>query len=144
MTSFAQFGNDLFTGKRSIDFVGLRRRWYALSAIGLLPRRPSVSACAPPQPRSGVHRRLGFRFDDPGAGQLRAGRERHAQQGRARPRGRRHQARATPSACRPRSSTTPVSNDVRDALGNRLQHPQEKVMLNHRTVLGTNRSANRR
>ena len=36
MTSFAEFGNDLYTGKRSIDFIGLRRRWYALSAIGLL------------------------------------------------------------------------------------------------------------
>ena len=31
--NFAQFGNDLYTGKRSIDFVGRRRTWYALSAV---------------------------------------------------------------------------------------------------------------
>ena len=33
MTSFAQIGNDLYTGKRSIDFIGRRRRWYTVSAV---------------------------------------------------------------------------------------------------------------
>ena len=26
--SLAQFGNDLYSGKRSIDFVGRRKTWY--------------------------------------------------------------------------------------------------------------------
>ena len=33
MINFSRFGNDLYTGKRSIDFVEHRRRWYALSAV---------------------------------------------------------------------------------------------------------------
>ncbi len=36
MTSFAQFGNDLYMGKRSIDFVGRRRTWYAISGVLIL------------------------------------------------------------------------------------------------------------
>jgi preprotein translocase subunit SecF len=36
MTSFAQSGNGLYTGKRSIDFVGRRRRFYLFSAVLLL------------------------------------------------------------------------------------------------------------
>ena len=32
MSRFATFGNDLYTGKRSIDFVGRQRIWYAISA----------------------------------------------------------------------------------------------------------------
>jgi preprotein translocase subunit SecF len=36
MTSFAQIGNDLYTGRRSIDFVGRRRRFYLVSAVLLL------------------------------------------------------------------------------------------------------------
>ncbi len=35
MTSFAAFGNDLYTGRRSIDFIGRRRTWYLASAIVL-------------------------------------------------------------------------------------------------------------
>lgn len=35
MSRFAQFGNDLYTGKRSIDFIGRSRLWYAISAVGL-------------------------------------------------------------------------------------------------------------
>ena len=31
MSRFAAFGNDLYTGKRSIDFVGRQRLWYAIS-----------------------------------------------------------------------------------------------------------------
>lgn len=30
---FATFGNDLYTGKRSIDFVGRLRRWLTISAV---------------------------------------------------------------------------------------------------------------
>ena len=36
MSSFAQFGNDLYTGKRSIDFVGRQKTWYAVSAVMLI------------------------------------------------------------------------------------------------------------
>jgi preprotein translocase subunit SecF len=35
MASFSQFGNDLYTGKRSFDFVGKRRIWYSI-AISLV------------------------------------------------------------------------------------------------------------
>ncbi|MGN6326059.1 protein translocase subunit SecF [Pseudolysinimonas sp.] len=33
MASFAKFGNDLYTGARSVDFVGRRRVWYAIAAV---------------------------------------------------------------------------------------------------------------
>jgi preprotein translocase subunit SecF len=33
MASLTSFGNDLYTGKRSIDFVGRRRIWYAISVV---------------------------------------------------------------------------------------------------------------
>ncbi|MGZ4780800.1 MAG: protein translocase subunit SecF [Oryzihumus sp.] len=36
MTSFAQFGNDLYSGKRSIDFVGRQKAWYAISGVILV------------------------------------------------------------------------------------------------------------
>ncbi len=36
MRRFSNFGNDLYTGKRSIDFVGRQKTWYAVSAILLL------------------------------------------------------------------------------------------------------------
>ncbi|MBF4462463.1 MULTISPECIES: protein translocase subunit SecF [unclassified Rathayibacter] len=36
MASFSQFGNDLYTGARSIDFVGRRRTWYLISLVLIL------------------------------------------------------------------------------------------------------------
>lgn len=33
MINFAQVGNDLYTGKRSVDFIGRQKTWYALSAV---------------------------------------------------------------------------------------------------------------
>ena len=36
MSNFAQLGNDLYTGKRSIDFVGRQKTWYAVSAVLLI------------------------------------------------------------------------------------------------------------
>ena len=36
MASFAQFGNDLYTGKRSFDFVGRRKVWYLVAAVMIL------------------------------------------------------------------------------------------------------------
>ncbi|MBI4939502.1 MAG: protein translocase subunit SecF [Actinobacteria bacterium] len=36
MPSFAQFGNDLYTGKRSIDFIERRRTWYLIAAVAVL------------------------------------------------------------------------------------------------------------
>ena len=36
MINFAQFGNDLYSGKRTIDFVGRQKLWYAVSAVMLV------------------------------------------------------------------------------------------------------------
>lgn len=36
MGGFAKFGNDLYTGERSINFVGLRKIWYAIAGVLLL------------------------------------------------------------------------------------------------------------
>ncbi|MEY4102344.1 MAG: hypothetical protein RIR88_478 [Actinomycetota bacterium] len=36
MASFSQFGNDLYTGKRSINIVARRRLWYSISAVLVL------------------------------------------------------------------------------------------------------------
>ncbi|HEY5247640.1 MAG TPA: protein translocase subunit SecF [Dermatophilaceae bacterium] len=36
MSTFAEFGNDLYTGKRSIDFVGRQKTWYTVSAVLLV------------------------------------------------------------------------------------------------------------
>jgi len=36
MSSFAQFGNELYSGKRAIDFVGRQKTWYAVSVVMLL------------------------------------------------------------------------------------------------------------
>ncbi|MCU1571866.1 MAG: Preprotein translocase subunit SecF [Naasia sp.] len=36
MASFSQFGNDLYTGARSIDFVRRRRIWFLASAIAVI------------------------------------------------------------------------------------------------------------
>ncbi len=36
MASFAKFGNDLYTGARSINFVGRRRLWYIIAALMIL------------------------------------------------------------------------------------------------------------
>ncbi|NQX10520.1 protein translocase subunit SecF [Microbacteriaceae bacterium VKM Ac-2855] len=36
MASFSQFGNDLYTGTRSVDFVGRRRLWYTISLLIIL------------------------------------------------------------------------------------------------------------
>ena len=36
MASFAQFGNDLYTGARSFNFVGRRKVWYAIAAVMIL------------------------------------------------------------------------------------------------------------
>ncbi len=50
MASFAEFGNDLYSGRRQIDMIGRRRTWYAISAvlivvalIGLLGRGLNLS-----------------------------------------------------------------------------------------------------
>jgi len=34
--SFAEFGNALYTGEKSIDFIGRRKLWYAISAVLIL------------------------------------------------------------------------------------------------------------
>ena len=33
MLNYAQVGNDLYTGKRSIDFIGRQKTWYAISGV---------------------------------------------------------------------------------------------------------------
>jgi preprotein translocase subunit SecF len=35
MPSFAAFGNDLYAGRRSIDFVGRRRTWYLIAIVAV-------------------------------------------------------------------------------------------------------------
>jgi len=35
-TRFQRFGNDLYTGARSVDFVGKRKIWYAIAVIVLI------------------------------------------------------------------------------------------------------------
>ena len=56
MGKFSRLGNDLYTGKKSIDFVGRRWLWYAISAVILADRhrRPGRQG---PQLRHRVHRR---------------------------------------------------------------------------------------
>jgi preprotein translocase subunit SecF len=36
MASFAKFGNDLYSGRRSFDFVAHRKRWYAIAAVAII------------------------------------------------------------------------------------------------------------
>lgn len=36
MASFSQFGNDLYTGKRSFDFVGKKKIWFTIAGIMVL------------------------------------------------------------------------------------------------------------
>jgi preprotein translocase subunit SecF len=36
VTSFASIGNDLYTGKRSVDFVGRYKQWYLVSGVFVL------------------------------------------------------------------------------------------------------------
>lgn len=33
MVNFSQIGNDLYTGRRSIDFIGRQKTWYAFSGV---------------------------------------------------------------------------------------------------------------
>ncbi len=55
MASFANFGNDLYTGKRSFDFVGHRKLWFTISA-GLI-----LIAIVAPLLRGGFNLGLEFR-----------------------------------------------------------------------------------
>jgi len=36
MASFSQFGNDLYTGKRSFDFVGKKRIWFSIAIVAVI------------------------------------------------------------------------------------------------------------
>lgn len=36
MASFAEFGNDLYSGKRNVEIIGRRRRWFTISVVLLL------------------------------------------------------------------------------------------------------------
>jgi preprotein translocase subunit SecF len=108
MSRFAQFGNDLYTGKRSIDFVGRAKLWYTMSAVG---HALAVAGLL------GVRLNLGIEFT--GGSEFRVSNiavsstyestakdavERVAPGTEAQ----RHQAgQPTPSASRPRSLTTP-------------------------------------
>ena len=38
MASFATFGNELYTGKRSYDFVGKRKIWFPIAAVAVAAR----------------------------------------------------------------------------------------------------------
>ncbi len=49
MAGLTEFGNDLYTGKRSIDFIKRRRLWYVVSGIAIL------ASLIVPQLRGGYH-----------------------------------------------------------------------------------------
>ena len=55
MKSFATFGNELYTGERSYEFVGKRKIWFAITGIAV--------AALPPDPHAG--RRLQLRHRVP-------------------------------------------------------------------------------
>jgi preprotein translocase subunit SecF len=56
MASFSTFGNDLYTGKRSIDFVGRRRIWFTIAILLV------VAALAVPLIKGGGNFGAGFKF----------------------------------------------------------------------------------
>jgi preprotein translocase subunit SecF len=56
MARFTDFGNDLYTGKRSIDFVGKRRIWFAIAILLV------VAALAVPLIKGGGNFGEGFKF----------------------------------------------------------------------------------
>ncbi len=64
MPSFSQFGNDLYTGRRSIDFIGRRRLWYAIAAVAVLV---SIAALGLRQLNPGIEFRGGSEFNVAGA-----------------------------------------------------------------------------
>ncbi|MCW4384323.1 protein translocase subunit SecF [Salinibacterium sp. SYSU T00001] len=55
MANFTKFGNDLYTGRRSIDFVGRRRLWYVIAALVI------VAAVVGPWLRGGFDFGIEFR-----------------------------------------------------------------------------------
>ena len=55
MASFAQLGNDLYTGKRSVNIVGRRKLWYTIAIVLML------SAILLPQLRGGFQFGIEFR-----------------------------------------------------------------------------------
>ena len=58
MGNFSRLGNELYSGERSIDFVGRRWLWYAISALIVLVGRPGPVVQGP-QHGHRVHRRRG-------------------------------------------------------------------------------------
>ncbi len=56
MSRFGDFGNDLYTGKRSIDFVGKRRIWFTIAILLV------VAALAVPLIKGGGNFGDGFKF----------------------------------------------------------------------------------
>ncbi|MBW4032561.1 MAG: protein translocase subunit SecF [Acidobacteria bacterium] len=56
MARFTDFGNDLYTGKRSIDFVGKRRIWFGIAILLV------IAALAVPLIRGGGNFGDGFKF----------------------------------------------------------------------------------
>jgi preprotein translocase subunit SecF len=56
MASFSQFGNDLYTGKRSVDFVGKRAIWFTIAILLV------VAALAVPLIKGGGNFGAGFKF----------------------------------------------------------------------------------
>jgi preprotein translocase subunit SecF len=56
MASFSTFGNDLYTGKRSVDFIGKRAIWFAIAILLV------VAALAVPLIKGGGNIGDGFKF----------------------------------------------------------------------------------
>src|SRR3954447_14223025 len=58
--AFAKFGNDLYSGRRSLPFVGRRRLWYVIAVAMMLI---SVIALATLKLNEGIEFRGGSQFD---------------------------------------------------------------------------------
>ncbi len=101
------FGNDLYTGKRSFNFVGGRKKWYAIAGVLII-----LTVLIPRAARRQLQHRVPRRFAVPD----RRHRERHARArdrrrgvGRARGRRARHDRRRRRACgCRPTSSSRPT------------------------------------
>ena len=98
-----QVGNDLYTGKRSIDFIGRQKTWYAISARPHRPRprrhlrsRASTSASSSAVARSSASRA------SPTARATRRRRRPPSPRPASPATSSRRHRRRTPSACRPR------------------------------------------
>ena len=118
MGKFSRLGNDLYTGRRSIDFVGRKWLWYAVSAVIVVAGRRrtgrprvSTSASSSPAARSTRVTLPADQVTQDTADELRVGGGRHRHRERRRRRSSPPRA-ATRSSSRPSRSTDAESAQV--------------------------------